>query len=173
MPKPRPVTQEERDRVATLHAQGMSRNDIAIKLNRSGKTVSRVAAELGLDFQRHRTAAATAARVVDARARRAALVMELLDDVDHLRARLRKPYTVWRLGNEGDLFTGLLAEPDARDQRDLMTAITAAIDRSIRLDEYDADPGIDGAKSMLGALAKGLGQAYEQLQAAEPADDAG
>ncbi|WP_233604768.1 hypothetical protein [Micromonospora sp. HM5-17] len=44
-----------------------------------------------------------------------------------------------------------------------MMAIGTAIDRSLRLDEYDADPDIDATRSMLGALAKGLGAAYDQL----------
>jgi hypothetical protein len=159
----RPVTQEDHDRVRELHAQGLSRNAIAAAMGRSGRTVSRIAARLGLTFDREQVRAATEAKKADARARRAALALALLDDVDQLRARLHVPYVVYQFDREGNLVTGVLAQPPARDQRDLMMAIGAAIDRSLRLDEYDADPGLDAAKSMLGALARGLGAAYDQL----------
>lgn len=169
-PPGKPVTQAERDRIAELHARGLKRNEIAREIGRSRGLVSRVCADLGLTFDRTMVAAATEARKVDARARRAQLALDLLDDVTELRARLHAPYTVWRIGNDGDLMTGTLARPDARDQRDLMMAVGTAIDRSLKLDQYDADPGINGAKSMLAALAAGLGAAYEQLQPTVPDD---
>jgi len=159
----RPVTQEDHDRVRELHARGLSRNAIAAAMGRSGRTVSRIAARLGLGFDREQVRAATEAKKADARARRTQLALALLDDVDQLRARLHVPYVVYQFDREGNLVTGVLDRPPARDQRDLMMAIGAAIDRSLRLDEYDADPGLDAAKSMLGALARGLGAAYDQL----------
>lgn len=166
----RPVTPAEYDQLRELHGQGLSRNEIARQLGRSGKTISYMAEEIGLNFDRARTRAATEARKDDARARRAALALALLDDVERLRARLHTQYVVYQFDREGDLVTGVLAQPPARDQRDLMMAIGAAIDRSLRLDEYDADPGIDAAKSMLGALARGLGAAYDQLNQTEATD---
>ena len=63
--------ERESFRVAELHAQGLSRNGIALELGRSGRTISRIAAEHvpPLTFERTRTAAATAAsRVSDASA---------------------------------------------------------------------------------------------------------
>jgi len=58
----RPVTGDDRHRVAELHAQGLSRNAIAVEIGRSGRTVSRICAEQDppLTFERTRTAAATA-----------------------------------------------------------------------------------------------------------------
>jgi len=164
----RPVTQEDHDRVRELHAQGLSRNAIAEAMGRSGRTISRIADKLGLTFDRERTRAATEAKKADARARRAALALALLDDVDQLRARLHTQYVVYQFDREGDLVTGVLAQPPARDQRDLMMAIGAAIDRSLRLDEYDASHGAAGARSMLGELGRALGAAAAALDS-EPA----
>lgn len=166
----RPITDADRDRLFALHSDGLSRNQIAKEMGRGPSTVSKLAKEAGLSFESHRTAEAVEARVADARAKRAALAVKLLDDAELLRQRLHNRYTVWRIGSEGDLYTGTLELPDARDQRDLMVAAGTAIDKSLRLDEYDADTGIAGAKSMLDALAAGLGEAYERLNPPPPPD---
>ncbi|MFC6018871.1 hypothetical protein ACFP2T_22025 [Plantactinospora solaniradicis] len=107
----RPVTDADRKRVRELHANGLSRNAIAKEINRSGRWVSRIADELGLDFERTRARAATIAKVVDARTRRAALALALLDDVDELRARLHVQYEVHAFGKEGSLNTGSVTKP--------------------------------------------------------------
>ncbi|MFG2059678.1 helix-turn-helix domain-containing protein [Micromonospora sp. NPDC048930] len=166
--RPRPVTQADHDRVRELHDQGLSRNAIAEELGRSGRTISRIADKLGLDFDRARTRAATEAKKDDARAKRAALAVRLLDDAERLREQLFQPALVYNFGGKENTFEqATIPEPSFRDKRDLMNAIGIAIDKSVRLDEYDADPGIDAAKSMLGALAKGLGAAYDELTRAE------
>lgn len=169
---PRPVTDHDRQRVRELHAEGLSRNAIARELGRSGKTISYIAAEMGLDFERTRTAAATEAKKTDARAKRAALALDLLDDAARLRAQLWKPADyVDHGGKEFERRDWTTPEPTYADKLKIMQAVGIAADKSVRLDEYDADPGIDAAKSMLGALARGLGAAYDQLTAAESDGD--
>jgi IS30 family transposase len=69
-----PVTDEDRERLRQLHAEGHGRNEIARRLKRSPRTISILAEELGLSFDRTATAVATQARVIDAKARRAALI---------------------------------------------------------------------------------------------------
>jgi IS30 family transposase len=69
----RPVTAADRRIVAELHTGGKSRNDIAREIGRSGRTVSRIAAELGLTVERTGTIAATKAKQADAAARRVRL----------------------------------------------------------------------------------------------------
>jgi hypothetical protein len=173
MPRhPNPVTQAEKDRLFALHADGLSCAAIARELGRSQSTISRYAGIMGLQFDRHVVIEATQARIVDARARRAVLVHRLLDEAEKLLDRLQKPYTVWKISNDGDLHKGKLELPDARDQRDLMVGAATAIEKSLRLEQFDADPGINGAKSMLGALAKGLGEAYNELVDQQPDDGA-
>jgi len=48
---PEPIT--DRDQ----HAEGLTRNTIGRQIGRAASTVSKIAAELGLDFDRSRTAA--------------------------------------------------------------------------------------------------------------------
>ncbi|MGP4019968.1 helix-turn-helix domain-containing protein [Saccharopolyspora sp. 5N708] len=66
----RPVTEQERERVRELHAQGKTRNAIAKIMGRSPGTISTIARELGLAFDRSATAAASAAKAADNKARR-------------------------------------------------------------------------------------------------------
>ncbi|RBQ05165.1 helix-turn-helix domain-containing protein [Micromonospora sp. LHW51205] len=166
----RPVTQADHDRVRELHAEGLSRNAIAKEIGRSGKTVSEIAVKLGLTFDRTRTRAATEARRDDAKSRRAALALALLGDAERLRAQLWKPaHYVDHGGKEYDRVDWTLDEPAFADKLKLMQSVGIAVDRAVKLDQYDADPGIDAAKSMLGALAAGLGAAYDQLT--QPATD--
>lgn len=168
---PRPVTQDDYDQVRALHAEGLSRNEIARRMSRSGKTISRIADELHLDFERTRTRAATEAKKADARAKRAALANDLLDDATRLRRQLwQEARYVDHGGREFDRVDWTMPEPTFADKLKIMQAAGIAIDKAVRLDEYDADPGIDAAKSMLGALARGLGAAYDQLTQTETTD---
>lgn len=174
MTRPRPVTQADYDHVRELHAEGLGRNAIAERLGRSGKTVSKIAEKLGLNFDRERTRVATEAKVIDARAKRAALANDLLDDAARLRQQLWQPaHYVAHGGKEFDRADWTMDEPTFADKAKIMQSVGIAVDRAVKLDEYDADPGIDAAKSMLGALAKGLGAAYDQLTQAEAGTDAG
>lgn len=148
MPQPpNPVTQADYARVAELHAQGLSRNGIADAMGRSGRTVSRIAKELGLSFERTRTAAATAAKVADGKARRAALALALLDDAERLRQQLWKPARVHSFGGRDNTFNeATLDQPTFADQRNIMQAAATAIDRSVKLDEYDTGQDAGGAE---------------------------
>ncbi|WP_025620355.1 helix-turn-helix domain containing protein [Salinispora cortesiana] len=163
----RPVTQADYDRVRELHAQGLSRNEIGRTIGRSGRTVSRIADQLDLSFDRTATRAATEAKRDDARAKRAALANALLDDANRLRQRLwQEACYVDHGGKEFFRVDWTMPEPTFADKQKIMQSVGIAIDKAVRLDEYDADPGIDAAKSMLGALARSLGAAYEQLNPA-------
>ncbi|WP_067470135.1 helix-turn-helix domain-containing protein [Actinomadura macra] len=116
----RPLDDEDRRRVADLHARGLSRNAIAREIGRSMSTVSKLAKEAGLTFDRRRTAMATAARQEDAKARRVELANLALDD-----AHVMRRYA--------------LASDTGRDARDYAAAYGVFIDRHLRLNEVDAD----------------------------------
>jgi transposase-like protein len=169
MAKARPITDEDRRRVRDLHAAGESRNAIAEAIGRSGATVSKIADELGLSFDRSAVKAATEAKVADARARRAALMLDLLDDAARLRKQLWVETTyIDHGGKEFYEARWTQPEPSAVDKLKLMQATATAANTSMKLEEHDTGSGgVDGAKSMLGALAAGLQAAYEQL----PDDD--
>ena len=97
-----PVTDEDRRRVAELHAQGLSRNAIATQLGRSGRTISRICAEHQppLTFERTRTAAATAAKKADGAARRAALQLDALENAGRLMGQMFSPTVVYNFGGK-------------------------------------------------------------------------
>jgi hypothetical protein len=166
----KPITDDDRRRVRSLHAAGRNRNQIAKELSRSGSTVSKIAAEFGLSFDRDAVKAATVARVADAKARRAELMHALLDDAQRLRQQLFAPTTIHSFGGKDNTYASRdVNQPLFKDQRDIMQATNTAITASLRIDDHDTDTGADGAKSMIGALFAGLQGAYDQLQ--DQADD--
>lgn len=175
MAKARPITDEDKRRVRDLHAAGESRNHIAEAIGRSGATVSKIAEELGLSFDRSAVKAATEAKVADARARRAALMLDLLADAQRLRAQLWVPHTYIDHGGKDFLRqTWTQPEPSPVDKLKLMQAATAAAGTSMRLDDHDTvGDDVDEAKSMIGALAAGLQAAYDHMEAESAAEDAG
>lgn len=171
MAKPDPISEEDKRRVRDLHAAGESRNAIAEAIGRSGATVSKIAKELELSFDRTKVKAATEAKVADARARRAALMLDLLADAQRLRAQLWVPHTYVDHGGKDFLRAEWTQpEPTSADKLKLMQATATAASTSMKLEEHDTGSGgVEGAKSMLGALAAGLQAAYDQL----PPDDDG
>jgi hypothetical protein len=156
------VTDSERTRVRELHEQGLSRNAIAKEIGRPWSTVTKIAKELGLAFDREATRKAVAARVIDAKARRAELSALLLDDAHRLRERLweeSKQIASSPLGPE--VIT--LELPPARDTKDFMAAVSGAVRSHAELEKLDTDSGAEAAKGMLGALAEGLQAAADHI----------
>lgn len=147
-PNRRPVTEADDALVRELHAQGLGRNAIARKLHRSGRTVSHIAARLGLDFDREVTRVATEAKVLDAKARRAQLALDLLDDAQKLRTRAWSPY---RMAVGFDLVTVEL--PPGVEVRSFYNAIGIAVDKSIAIEKHDrADESMSGVDAWLRAM---------------------
>lgn len=175
MAKARPITDEDRRKVRDLHAAGESRNAIAEAIGRSGATVSKIADELELSFDRSAVRAATEAKVADARARRAALQLKLLSDAERLREQIWQPHTYIDHGGKDFVRAQWTQnEPSPVDKLKLMQAATAAATTSMRLDDHDTvGDDVDEAKSMIGALAAGLQAAYDHMEAESPAEDAG
>lgn len=163
----RPVTAADRDRVRELHAQGLSRAAIARDLDRPAVTIGRIADDLGLTWDRSATIAATKAKQLDAKARRAQLKLDLLADAERLRLRLWEPATVVLSTPKGPARVTLNLPP-ARDARDLMGAVQAAVRSHVDLDRLDVSTGADDAKSMLGQLGEALQIAVGQADQAEP-----
>lgn len=160
-----PITDDDRRRVAELHAQGLSRNAIARETGRSQATVSKLARELGLSFRRERTAEATRVKVIDAKARRAELAALLLEDAHRLREQLWEPCTLVKIGGKDNIATEHpLARPLFEDQLKIVQASSLAAERHARLVELDADNGVGEATSMLTGLAEALGKAWRDGQ---------
>lgn len=166
----RPITDTDRERIRELHAQGLSRNEIARQLNRGQRTVSNLAAAMGLTFDRaYRTGAATEARKMDAAARRAELALQLLDDVEKLRARAWAPYEV--TGNSVDGPVSITIDlPPLRDAKDAYVAVAVAIDKHLALVRHDTSTGVEGVISLLDKLAGGLALKYGSGDDEHPVD---
>ncbi|MFC8584213.1 helix-turn-helix domain-containing protein [Streptomyces sp. NPDC057217] len=164
----RPITEKERGQVKALHAEGMSRNDIARKLKRSPSTVSKIAADLNLTFERGpEVVAATEARRIDLAARRQALAETLHQDAEQLRAQLWEPCEIGEFaGREGEWQTAYLPRPRFTDQRQIMSATATAIQQSLRLQPAEGGADAGQVRSMLGTLGEVLVQA-----AADDGDD--
>lgn len=158
----RPVTDQERERVRQLHADGWSRAAIARELGRSASTVGRIAARLGLPWDRTATEAATRARTADLAARRAELAGLLLDDAFRLRERLYAPTIVYdwiKTGEAAGTFVShTLDLPPHADARNIMTTVAIAVDKHLALVRADQDDaGGADVDRWLAAITGGVG----------------
>lgn len=165
----RSVTQADYDRVRDLHAQGMSRNEIGRTIGRSGRTISRLAQELGLSFERSgATAKATEARKADGAARRAQLHVDALDAAQKLMAQMFAPALVYNFGGrENDYNSTTLEEPPFADKRNIANAIQALAGTALKLAEYDKAAGSDDEKGMLLELRDQLRAARDQARSTD------
>lgn len=158
MPSPG-LPPEKRDAVlAAIRAGGKSLNQIAKDCGVAKATVSKIAKEAGLTdaFDRTRTEQATQAHAADARARREQLKLALLGDAERLRKRAWEEYEVIVDSRQDGPQTMKLDLPPLQDVRAAYAAIGIAIDKSVRLDQYDSTDSDVDAKSMIGDLAEGI-----------------
>lgn len=153
-----PITDEDREAVKRLHAEGRPRNAIAREIGRSGSTVSKIADSLGLTFDRaETTAVATAARSADLASRRVALAEALHDDAERLRVQLWQPHEYFDWGGSNHSFDKHTApQPTPADKRALMGAVSVAVDKSLKLVPPRDEQGAADAVSMLDQLAAGI-----------------
>lgn len=151
------ITDADRDRVRELHAQGKTRNDIAKDIGRSPSTVSKIARGLGLAFDRSATAAATAAKQRDNKARRADIVARLYDRAEHVLDRLAADAYSFTATSVNGIETRVLDHVPAQDERHLSGALSGYLSAAERVEKIDADSHAEAARSMLGNLAEALG----------------
>ncbi|MEV8042448.1 helix-turn-helix domain-containing protein [Streptomyces griseoluteus] len=155
-----PVTDEERERVRQMHADGMGRNDIAKALGRSGRTVSEIAKGLGLSFARaSQVQQATEIRRADLAARRAELAIKFHDVAERELGKVDKPhkYFDWG-GKEHDYDERWQDEPTPADKRAYVSLAATASTQSLRL----SPPKEEGGAGEVGSLLTNL---FDQLRA--------
>lgn len=127
MAKANPVTDQNRETVRQLHAEGLGRNAIAKQLKCSGRTISEIAGELGISF-----------------AERAA-------------AKISQPLLYWDWGGkEHDFDTHLAPEPIPADKRALMGTVATALDRSLKLVPPKEESGVEEGLALITQLMSGL-----------------
>lgn len=148
-----PLTDQDREHVRQLHADGLNRNEIAREIGRSPSTVTKIAKALGLTFDRSKTHLAVIAHQVDAKAKRARLMQDLLDDAARLRAELWQPHEYIDHGGK-DFVEARWTQPtpSSADKLKLMQAARQALDGSLRLDQHDGDGTAETVGSLLGSL---------------------
>ncbi|MFF3733058.1 helix-turn-helix domain-containing protein [Streptomyces sp. NPDC002476] len=131
----RPIDDKDRRRVRELHAAGKSRNEIARALKRSPSTVSKIAADQGLAFDRaEQVEAATRVRAADHAARRATLAFGLHTDAERLRAQMWEPCKYGEFGGKDNKWSEVdLDRPRFGDQRQIIAAAQTAVNASLRL----------------------------------------
>ena len=135
----RPVTQADRDQVAALHAQGLGRNAIARQLGRSASTVTQIATEAGLSFDRSATAAATEAAKVDNAARRAKLIARAYTRAEAIYDRLEADQYRFTATSVHGIETVTLDHVPAPDEKALASAINSYLTGAVKLEQVDSD----------------------------------
>ncbi|MCX5229684.1 helix-turn-helix domain-containing protein [Streptomyces sp. NBC_00233] len=135
-----PVGEADEEAVRRLHAEGLGRNEIARRTGRGTRTVSVIAARLGLEFTTEQTEKATQHRMAQLAEKRAILADALTDDALRLSAQLWEPAKVFNIGGKDNEYTEqAVPEPPAADKRALMAAATAAAAQSLRLVPPETD----------------------------------
>ena len=159
-----PYTPAEDDVLRQLIPKGVSQSEIGRQLGRTRGSVANRAAKLGLRSDRTDTVRATEAKVLDAKARRAALEVALLEDAERLRQQMWARTTVYNFGGKDNTYEEReLDEPPHADKLKLMQAVGVAVDRSIKISDHDADTGIVEAVGALDQIADALAQTAATL----------
>lgn len=159
MAQGRPVEAAVRERARELIEQGLPRNAIARELMIAPSSVTKIAQEEGLSFERATmTATAVAARQADLKARRIELIDELtMKAADHLAA-IDQPYKVYAFGGMNNEYEDHEREqPPIPDRLNLHRAASLALKDARELTRDDDDEGVAEAESMLMNLILELG----------------
>jgi hypothetical protein len=140
---PKPLSARKRNAVlADIRAGVKSRNQIARDHGVSPSTVTKIAKDAGVDtaFDRTKTKDATHAREIDCKSLRAQLKIDLLHDAQKLRTRIWGTHQVVVATPQGAEIVTLDENPLA-EMRSGYTALGIVIDKSIRLEQHDAEGG--------------------------------
>lgn len=161
---PKAIGRQKRAQIVASISEGATCNAVARKHSVSASTVSKIAREEGLSFERAKTKQATEAQQADLADRRAKLAAELISDAEKLRARIWSKMTYYHFEPgkqagetyiEGDWREREQDEPSPLDQQRLITTAAIAIDKSRILE------GVDGTEESRGALHRWFGELDE------------
>ncbi|OPC83016.1 hypothetical protein B4N89_20605 [Embleya scabrispora] len=164
-----PVTDEERQHILALHAQGMTRNEICRETRRSSGTVSLTVADAGFTFARGpEVEAATAARKADLEGLRTREAYFCLLDAMRIREQMSQPAVVFSFGGKDNTYEErAVDEPPASDKRALASAASMLYDRSLKLCPPDAGSSDEQAgRDLITSLMAGLTAIHRDQQEA-------
>jgi hypothetical protein len=136
-----PISDDTRDQIRALHADGLGRNEIARRLGIGTRTVSVYAARMGLVFDNaEMTEVATQNRKAQLAARRMDLAEALQEDAERLTEQMWEPAKVYSFGGKDNTYKERpVDEPPADAKKALMGAAGMAIDRSLKLVPPETD----------------------------------
>jgi hypothetical protein len=156
-----PVTDTERDQIRTLHARGLSRNEIAKQLGRSVGTVTAHCKAMSLPFDRAATQSATEARVADMRAWRTRTQAKLAAKYDGVLASWDEPSVVFNIGGSGNVYTEHeMPEPPAETRNVMARTMTLLLEQQLKLLAVDAakdNLSVNSVDEWLDSLTAGSG----------------
>jgi transposase-like protein len=164
------IPDEQREAILTdIRAGGLSCRAIAKRHGVSPATVSALARDNGLTFERSdtKTRAATRARIFDAKQARADMVERLHGDAERIRQRAWQPCTTL-VGSGASAAWVTTNLPSFRDQQAAYTSLGIALDKAMALERYDDDQGMTAGRNMLGDLMSALGMVHERIVAEDP-----
>ncbi|MET7773745.1 helix-turn-helix domain-containing protein [Nocardia sp. NPDC005366] len=167
--RPGKLTDDDRDRIVELHAEGKGRNEIAALLGVDPSTITYWARRLGLRFDQAQTAEASAARLEQLKRRRLDFAEMLEAQIPALHERLWSPVTTYERGLD-TLIPVTLPLPPLRDVRDGYTALSLALRSLSELIANQSNETVASDRSMLGDLFGKLKAAVEQDQAEQDAN---
>jgi len=160
----RTFSAEDEERLRHLHADGVSRNEIARQMGWSVATISNHATRLGLSFDRSATRAATDARQVDLRDRRQRIEIQLYDLAERNIRRAQERYLVTGFDHMGEFVAETVPEPPARETKDFTLAASSALTSAVKLAQVDAgDSGREEAQGLLRGLGDAMTAAADAL----------
>lgn len=168
MPQGRPVEEETREGVRAAIRAGTARNEVARQFKLSTSTVSKIAEDAGLSFDRSGTAAATTARQVDLAAGRTRLAEKMLQASEKMLDQIDDTYLVYNFGGkDNDYNEHELDSAPVEVKRSIIVTAGITFDKLTRIVERD-NGGLEQAQGVLDQLAAGFAAAAEQYRSETP-----
>jgi hypothetical protein len=166
MPQQRRLTDTERLTIAEPADEGLSVREVAARLGVAPSTVTRTAQRMGLSFDRSATERTTAARIADAKARRAQTAVRLLDLANAELDRLARPYRVHSFvgGQDPKYLEHVLPQPDAAARLAIVRTAGTMLDKHVKLLDTGTEDQTEHAKSLIGGIYEGLMRMYPDLE---------
>jgi hypothetical protein len=160
----RTFSAEDEERLRQLHADGVSRNEIARQMEWSVGTITNHAQRLGLSFDREAVRAATDARQVDLKDRRQRIQEQLLGLAERTIERAQSRYLLTGFSHTGEMTAEWLQQPPAKETKDLTLAASSALTSALKLAQVDSgDEGRENAQGLLRTLGEAMTAAAREL----------
>lgn len=158
---PKALAPDRREAIAADLRSGMHCREAARVHGVAQSTVSKLAAELGISFDRSKTKIATEAKVADMAATRARTSARFLDECNKLLDQLHQPHMAYSFGGkDNDYNEHQFSEPPVDAKKTLITAAAIAFDKHIAQDRHDAtgEGGASSVDAWLAAMIEGAGR---------------